>query len=68
MDDIRYGMYSQLTTMTEKYAYFVRETQDRAYAPGNNSNGPGGIQFPGQDQRRNGHLHMHSAVLPAAGL
>ena len=40
MDDIRYGMYSQLTTMTEKYAYFVGETQDRAYAPGDNSKGP----------------------------
>ena len=47
MDGIRYGMYSRLWTLTEKYGYFVCETQDRTYAPGNNRNDPGDNQVTG---------------------
>ena len=54
--------------LTGKYGYLVGGTQDGTYAPGDNSNGPGGIQFPGQDQHKNGHIYMHSAVLLAVGL
>ena len=68
MDGIRYGMYSRLWTLTEKYGYFVCETQDRTYAPGNNRNDPGDNQVTGLEQHKDGHLHIHAAVLLLNGL
>ena len=63
-----YGVYWRLTILTGKYGYLVGVTPDGTYAPGDNSNCPGSIQVPGQDQHKNGHLHMHSAVLLALRL
>ena len=68
MDDIRYEIYSRLTTMTEEYGYFVRETQDRTYAPGNNRNDPGDDQVTGLEQHKVGHLHIHTVVVLLTGL
>ena len=68
MDDIRYGMYSRLRTLTEKCGYFVCETQARTYAPGNNRNDPGDNQVTGLEQHNDGHLHVQSAVLLLTGL
>ena len=45
--------------------YLVVGTQDGTYATGDNSNCLRGIQVHGLDQHKNGHLHMHSVVLPA---
>ena len=63
-----YGVYWGLTILTGKYGYLDGGTPDGTYGPGGNSNCPGGIQVPGQDQHKNGHLHMHSAVVLALGL
>ena len=68
MDDARYGMCSRLTTLTENYGYFVGETQDRAYAPGNNRNDPGDDQVTGLEQHKVGHLHIHTVVVLLTGL
>ena len=68
MDDVRFGMYSWLTTLTEEYGYSVGETQDRIYAPGNNRNNHGDNQVTVQEQHKDGHLYIHSAVLLRTGL
>ena len=67
MDDIRYGMYSRLPTLTKKYGYFVGETHYRTYAPGNHRNDHGDNQVTGLEQHKDGHLHIHSAVLLLTG-
>ena len=54
--------------MTEKYGYFVDETQDGTNAPGNNRNVPGDIRVTCLEQHKDGHLHVHSAVLLGTGL
>ena len=54
--------------MTEEYGHFVDDTQDRTYAPGNNRNDPGDNQVTSLEHNKDGHLHIHSAVLPLTGL
>ena len=53
--------------MTEECGSFVGETRDRTYAPGNNRNDPGDNQLTGQEQHKDGHPHMHAAVLLLTG-
>ena len=67
MDDKSYATYSRLPTLTEKYGYFVGETQDRTYAPGNHRNDHGKNQVTGLEQHKDGHLHVHTAVLLLTG-
>ena len=68
MDDIRFGMYSRLTTLTEQYGYFVGETQDRTYAPAKHRNNHGDNQVTVLEQHKDGHVHIHSAELLLTGL
>ena len=53
--------------MTEECGFFVGETQDRTYAPGNNRNDPGDNQLTGLEQDKDGYLHMHTALLLLTG-
>ena len=43
------------------------KTQDRAYAPLNNRNDPGYNQLTGLEQHKDGHQHMHTALLLLTG-
>ena len=54
--------------MTEECGSLVGETRDRTYAPGNNRNDPGDNQVTGLDQHKDGHLHIHTAILLLTGL
>ena len=51
--------------MTDEYGYFVCETQD---TPGNNRSDLGDNQVPGLEQHKDGHQHIHTAVLLLTGL
>ena len=51
--------------MTDEYGYFVCETQD---TPGNNRSDLGVNQTPGLEQHKDGHKHIHTAVLLLTGL
>ena len=51
--------------MTDEYGYFVCETQD---TPGNNRSDLGDNQAPGLEQHKDGHQHIHTAVLLLTGL
>ena len=53
--------------MNEECGSFVGETQDRTYAPGNNRNDTGDNQLTGLEQHKDGHPHMHTAVLLLTG-
>ena len=53
--------------MTEECGSFVMKTQDRAYAPLNNRNDPGYNQLTGLEQHKDGHQHMHTALLLLTG-
>ena len=54
-------------TMTEECGSFVGGTQDGTYASGNNRNDPGDNQLTGLEQHKDGHQHMHTAVLLLTG-
>ena len=53
--------------MTEECGSIVGETQDRTYAPGNNRNDHGDNPVTGLEQHKDGHQHIHTAVLLLTG-